>query len=224
MNQIFVETLYHDGRPYEIKLDAKGLALFKKYPWKIRFGGMVYHHNKAFHKKLLGVNKNAKIKFKDHDKYNLTCDNLILKEKKKVTKIVRTIKEVKPKKIYRVNPEYQRNYRLKKLLAMSNDQLIEYKLKLTKQRVLKDRSFTISISDIQNQWLIQKGLCFYTGIVLAYQFNLPNTFSIDRLDSTKGYDKDNIVLCIFDVNRMKSNHSLDKFLRLCNQISKLHPL
>jgi len=45
-----------------------------------------------------------------------------------------------------------------------------------------------------------------------------NTWSPDRIDSSKGYTKDNINLCLWDINQMKSNHTLEKFTSLCKLV------
>lgn len=43
-----------------------------------------------------------------------------------------------------------------------------------------------------------------------------NSISIDRIDSTKGYTKDNIVIVSQRVNSLKSNASLDEMQKIVN--------
>ena len=60
--------------------------------------------------------------------------------------------------------------------------------------------------------------CFYTGVDLTLVTQQPNTISLDRLDSTKGYTVDNVVFCCSDINFMKQEFSVDKFLFLCQSV------
>ena len=45
-----------------------------------------------------------------------------------------------------------------------------------------------------------------------------NCISVDRIDSSKGYTKDNIQLTLADVNIMKWNTSDDDFIATCKLI------
>ena len=73
----------------------------------------------------------------------------------------------------------------------------------------------------------QKGLCAYSGILLNWDYNSKgpirgvaptNRASIDRIDSTKGYTKDNIQLLADIVNRMKLTSSYTEFLNYCRLV------
>lgn len=76
-------------------------------------------------------------------------------------------------------------------------------------------SHTITVDDIQKQHEKQQGLDYYTGLPLEDKLDI----SIDRLDSTKGYDPDNIVLTRVIINQIKSNLSIQEFANLTRQIS-----
>ncbi len=57
----------------------------------------------------------------------------------------------------------------------------------------------ITEKDIRDQYYKQNGLCYYSGI----KMNLEKRdwkISIERVDTNKGYIKDNIVLCCFELN------------------------
>ena len=56
--------------------------------------------------------------------------------------------------------------------------------------------------------------CFYCGS--------PYANGIDRIDSSKGYNKDNCVPCCAVCNKMKNKFSLDLFLNKVEKIYKLH--
>jgi hypothetical protein len=47
-----------------------------------------------------------------------------------------------------------------------------------------------------------------------------SSFSIDRIDSNKGYCKDNVQLCFEDMNKMKSDLSNRGIIRLCKLVTK----
>lgn len=62
-------------------------------------------------------------------------------------------------------------------------------------------------------YIKQKGKCFYTDIEMNWgvgKGTSRNSLSIDRIIYTKGYTKDNIVLCINRVNTIKSDMNLEE--------------
>jgi hypothetical protein len=84
------------------------------------------------------------------------------------------------------------------------DELSPYKnLHWMAKRGAKKRKieFTITINDIKELWEKQKGLCAYTHIPITLHKKEKHTIysaSLDRIDSSKGYHKDNIELvCLF---------------------------
>ena len=83
--------------------------------------------------------------------------------------------------------------------------------------------FLIDEDFILNMWITQNGKCFYSGKNMEI-FSSPWSVSIDRKDSSKGYTKDNIVLCCAVFNRMKLNYSINKFIELCNMVSNFNKI
>ena len=68
--------------------------------------------------------------------------------------------------------------------------------------------------------------CKCGGIKFAYFFTKggndwdhENTASLDRIDSSKGYVKDNVQWVHKDINRMKWNFPQDKFVKLCSFVA-----
>lgn len=61
--------------------------------------------------------------------------------------------------------------------------------------------------------------CLYTGIDLTLESKKPNTISLDRIDSTKAYTPDNIALCCWRINKMKSTFSIYDFFYLCKEVT-----
>jgi dUTP pyrophosphatase len=66
----------------------------------------------------------------------------------------------------------------------------------------------------------QKGLCFYSKLPMKLDGARDyDTLSLDRVDSTKGYTKDNVVLCLFCVNVFKSNYDLSALKKVFYSLS-----
>ena len=84
--------------------------------------------------------------------------------------------------------------------------------------------FNITIEFAWELFQKQKGKCFYTGfeIELKPRNNGHMTASLDRIDSSKGYLKDNIVWVHKDVNLMKNSFTNEYFLNLCELITQNH--
>jgi len=61
-------------------------------------------------------------------------------------------------------------------------------------------------------------ICHYSGRPLTCLSNQYDTISLDRLDSSKGYIKGNVVFCCGFINVMKSNLTYDQFIFACKMI------
>lgn len=62
--------------------------------------------------------------------------------------------------------------------------------------------FELSLSDFKK--LVKRKRCYYTNQMLTRGLSDRNTFTLDRLDSNKGYTKDNTVPCCGWVNQLKN--------------------
>ncbi len=60
--------------------------------------------------------------------------------------------------------------------------------------------------------------CHYSGIDLTLEQNKPNTISLDRIDSSKGYVEGNVVFCSWRINQAKNTMSQQEFLSMCKSI------
>ena len=99
-----------------------------------------------------------------------------------------------------------------------------------KQRT-KDIVFNITVDDIRNLYIKQEGKCALTKRVLTHtkiinrdvddHCQLVNRWniSVDRIDSTKGYEKDNIQLLGSIVNRIKNDLPQADFISICKMVS-----
>lgn len=84
---------------------------------------------------------------------------------------------------------------------------------------------SLTIENLNSHYTSQNGLCFYTGIPLKpeteneaghLEFNL---LSVDRIDPTKGYTNENIVLCCNSINMLKGTSSIDNLQKIFDYIS-----
>lgn len=102
------------------------------------------------------------------------------------------------KKEYRKDPKNKEKERLKylerKIRLWANYLLIN-----TKHRTHEN---TITVEDIIDIYDKQNGLCFWFNVPLHPTLikKHPQNPSLDRLDRTKGYTKDNVVLCCYAAN------------------------
>lgn len=103
-----------------------------------------------------------------------------------------------------------------------------YAFKLIKMRMKKE--CIISLNDLKEIWEFQKGICPYTGIQLklmkhGYKFqDLTNErfeiASLDRIDSSKGYEKGNLCFVSTMINFMKNNMSVESTVKFLFQTSE----
>jgi len=88
--------------------------------------------------------------------------------------------------------------------------------------------FTITRDDLEQQWLKQKGLCYYTDIPLRAfdkgmgKKTLLNRLAVDRKNNNFGYIKNNIVFSSEKINIMKHNLSFKEFIKWCSVIARKH--
>ncbi len=77
-----------------------------------------------------------------------------------------------------------------------------------------NRDFDITLEDLEKIILKQKNACALTGMIFTKEF-LP---SLDRIDSSKGYIRENIQLVLIKINIMKSNFNQKDFIELCKKV------
>lgn len=74
------------------------------------------------------------------------------------------------------------------------------KIHSKKKRIANDYVFTLTLNDLFDKLLEQKGKCYYSGVNLSFVPNSDWMVSLERLDSTKGYTKKNTVLICVEFN------------------------
>lgn len=88
---------------------------------------------------------------------------------------------------------------------------------------VRNIEFNITLLQLDEIYEKQGGLCYYTGDKLVLPTPKKRSpLSVDRIDSSKGYTYDNVVLCIWEVNRAKHVMNIDDFIDMCHKISDFH--
>ena len=103
---------------------------------------------------------------------------------------------------------------------VSMDKLFEKKLSTNKRIAFRrGMEHSITLEDVKRLFAAQDGKCYYTGLPMSFAINDINQATIDRKESAIGYTKENIVLCTWAANLMKSDLDMDKFIELCGMIA-----
>lgn len=90
-----------------------------------------------------------------------------------------------------------------------------------KKNKLKGFNFELDIIFLKELITKQEGKCALSGLVMTSFINSKDSklnISIDRIDSSKGYTKDNVQLVCNQVNTMKNSLSEIEFYELCKHI------
>lgn len=124
--------------------------------------------------------------------------------------------------------ECKSRQRKKRLLA-NNTIKSPYELLDHRYLCLQDRakrnglSVDITKEYLHELWDKQKGRCAMSNIQMTYISNcgrIPTNVSVDRIDSSKGYTKDNVQLVCMAINQMKSDLDVQTLLTFCRALIK----
>ena len=113
----------------------------------------------------------------------------------------------------------------RRVFIKTPDSYINYILRVAKRRAKKKNlDFDLLVSDMQYLYEKQKGLCALTKMKMGYtpgleRNNINYNISIDRIDSSKGYTKDNIQLVCASLNNMKMDLKNKHFIQLCKLVA-----
>jgi len=104
-----------------------------------------------------------------------------------------------------------------KTMFSSNDYRAERKSNNPTKRFV-----TINDKVLHKLWDNNNGKCAISGMSMTHKFNDLRTVSIDRIDSNKGYDEDNIQLVCQWVNLAKGKYSNDYIIEILKEYRQLH--
>ena len=117
--------------------------------------------------------------------------------------------------------ESEKKCYIKKQNKWQDDNFLKYRLLSAKSRAKsKNIEFDLDIEFLENIIKKQENKCYYSGIELQFKRLGPYTASIDRLNSSKGYTKDNITFVIGAVNTMKNDLSEEEFFKIIKSVYK----
>lgn len=123
----------------------------------------------------------------------------------------------------------ERYYHERQRLFEDNNLALKYKLqqalKGTRRRSKEKNIYNdLTIDYLLYLWEKQNGQCALTGIPMTYKFyegRVNTNLSVDRIDSTKGYSKDNVQLVCMAANQMKNDLSMEEFVEMCEAVLAL---
>lgn len=120
----------------------------------------------------------------------------------------------------------RKHYYAERERLVDDRKALTYKLrqafKGTRRRSKVKGTYTdLTFDYLRYLWEKQNGLCALTGIPMTYEFYNGRTntnLSVDRIDSNKGYVKDNVQLVCMMVNQMKNDLSYEELIDLCSKV------
>lgn len=86
------------------------------------------------------------------------------------------------------------------------------------QQSASSRNIEYDLSFETVKYLMTRTNCYYTGVKFEDDGKL--AFSVDRVDSKKGYIEGNVVACTVDVNSKKSNLTLEEIKSLSIKVDE----
>jgi len=114
------------------------------------------------------------------------------------------------------DPYYTERFSLEELELFSKLRNLCTKARLRKQ----EYDPTVDWEYLFDIWTDQNGRCALSGLPLSIEVNHPHGVSLDRIDSNKGYERGNLQLLSFTVNRMKMDLNEEDFLEICSHVAK----
>lgn len=99
---------------------------------------------------------------------------------------------------------------------------LQQALKGTRRRSKEKNIYNdLTLDYLMYLWEKQSGKCALTGMQMTYKFyegRVNSNLSVDRIDSAKGYSKDNVQLVCMVANQMKNDLTMSEFIELCEAV------
>jgi len=130
--------------------------------------------------------------------------------------------------VLNITREYKRkkreSYEFRKIEGIKQK---ERRVRLWQNTLIHDSRYrgiknNLTVSDINEIFLNQKGLCYWFKIPLvpSNKSKHPQQPSLDRLDRNKEYTKDNVVLCCYTANMGRNENDLETWKNFLNLLFK----
>lgn len=109
-------------------------------------------------------------------------------------------------------------------LSKKEISMFQKALRAAKRRAAKKHlSFEIELVDVIDQFSVQNGRCFYSGIDMniskkSKELHDPYKMTLDCKDPTAGYIKTNIVFCIYCINSFKQKMTQLEIKEICKKV------
>jgi len=112
----------------------------------------------------------------------------------------------------------------KRVEQLNSDPTKFAQMKFTKQRAgAKERKLDWELSQNHVHTLIKEtDRCFISGRKLVLEVNHPDGPSLDRLDASKGYYVDNVVVTSQLINKARGEMSVEEFVKMCRDVVEFH--
>lgn len=127
-------------------------------------------------------------------------------------------KMIENKLKYKNNKIYRDTVKLKATEYRNTENGFKSQLLHDTKKNKKFEEYELNLIVLNELQKIQNNKCSITGIELVWKPNNIYQASIDRIDSSKGYLKNNIQLVLHSINRMKLDYTTDKFKTIINEI------
>lgn len=106
----------------------------------------------------------------------------------------------------------KRNHLWKGYCGISGSRLSEIRLRAKKRKM----DFDLDAKFLWDLYIKQDKKCAITGITI----DLDTDGSLDRIDSSRGYVKNNVWWTTKNINKMKLDFSLKEFVQLCEYVAR----
>lgn len=135
----------------------------------------------------------------------------------------KTLRDYKHEKRKGTNKNFcNRNCYLKNHKSENSDFLYLIRRLKTYCKKIK-RDFDLDVDFLNSLWEKQNGTCPYTNykmILYSNQKNNPYSASLDRIDSTKGYVKENVEFICLAINYAKNGFKKQEIIEFLKNIKK----
>ena len=84
--------------------------------------------------------------------------------------------------------------------------------------VARAYEFDLTIDDVADLLEAQNYRCALTDAPIAIDKSTGNSGSLDRIDNSKGYTKDNIQLVTAEINMLRGSFTMERFRELCELV------